>query len=664
MNIIPVLCLILLCLAAAPATHPAPRTTVPLDEDWRFTPGDPPNAAAPDFHNAAWSPVRIPHDWKDRAVGWYRRTLDTTPFAGRHLYLEFEAASIAAEVYLDGAKIGQHQGAFAAFRIAIPPTAAPGRHTLAVRISNQHNPDVPSSGDYTTFGGLYRPARLIALHDVCIDPTDHGGPGAYFTTTAADEARALISALVRLRNHSAEPRKTTIRIRLLDPTGQPAADASTALDLAPASAADTTVPLRIDRPRLWNGRPNGHPDAPLYRAVVEVSVGDTLTDRIEQSIGLRTVQLDANRGFLLNGRPYDLRGVNKHQEIGDQVWAVTPQAIDADFAILTEMGSTGVRLVHYQHADYVHSVCDRLGLVTWVESPINARIVNTPAYAANARQQFLELIRQTHNHPAVCMLAIGNEIRLLPGPDPTALIASLIDLARREAPGRVYTIAAKGGNPADKGLSGLGLNTYRGWYGGEPEDFSAGIDQQRANYPGIPLGVSEYGAGASINLHSLTPRRMDYTEEWQSRLHEIHWRAAKERPWLWCKFAWLGFDTSGPRKEADTPGQNNKGLITRDRKTRKDAFYWYQANWSDQPMLYITSRRFTNRTEPKTPVKIYSNAPEVELFINGQSQGILKSPDRLFLWPTITLRPGPNRIEAKAGSGPGALTDSCEWTLR
>lgn len=644
----------LLALGGLPALAAEPRVVTPLDDGWRFHLGDPADAAKSKFDDSAWTAVRVPHDFQPRAsIGWYRRQIELQE--GLHFYLEFGAASITADVYLDGDHLATHRGAFAAFRVRVPATYTPVAHTLAVRVSNHYSNDVPNHGDYTVFGGLYRPARLIAVGDVSLDLLDHGGPGAYFTTATADAKLAKVSALVRLRNHADQPRRGTVQVHICDDQGNSVVGATAAYDLAAAAAGAVPLQLEVKNPRLWQGRSDPY----RYRASVEVKVGETIVDRITQPLGLRTVALDAQRGFLLNGKVYDLRGVNRHQEIGDEKWAVSPQNIDDDFAMLIAMGCTGVRLVHYQHSDYVHEVCDKLGLVAWVESPVNTRIQATPEYAASAKQQFQELIRQTHNHPAVCILAAGNEVRLARGPDPSALVAEMLQLAQREAPGRVYSIAAKGGNPADAGLSGIGINIYRGWYGGTPQDFGPFIDQQRARYAPLPVGVTEYGAGASINYHSLTPKAQDYTEEWQAYLHEVHLQALRQRPWLWCKFAWLGFDTSGARKEADTPGQNNKGLITRNRQVRKDAYYLYQAHWTDQPMVYITSRRFTPRKQALTPVKVYANVAEVELRVNGVALGTRKVEDHIAVWPEVQLRAGKNQIEARAGN----VSDACAWVV-
>ena len=637
-------------------TNSAGRTVIPLAADWRFQLGDAGEYAAPAFDDSAWSTVAVPHNFNGRRVGWYRRPLRIGPeLAGRYWYLEFGAASLTAQVYVDGRLVGVHEGSFTMFRLPVK-LETNRSHVLAVRVDNRQPSHVPAWGDYTVFGGLYRPVRLIAVGRVSLDLLDHGGPGAYLTTVETSAEQARIKVALRLRNHEGIPVRAMIRTRLADAAGKPVVEALTAVNVD-GTVVQQDLSLVVPNPHLWQGRTDPY----LYRLRVTVTVDGQPTDDWEQAVGLQTMAVDADKGLLLNGKVYDLHGVNAHQEIGAGVWAVSPAAIDSDLASMVEMGCTGARLVHYPHGDHTFSAGDRLGLVLWTETPVNTFIETNAAFAANALQHMRELIRQTANHPSACILALGNEIRLGKGPDPTGLLAEMIALAKQEAPGRILTIAAKGGDPVDAGLDAIGYNSYRGWYGGEPTDCGPWLDDRRREHPGLPIGLSEFGAGASIHFHSLKPKCMDYTEEWQSYLHEAHWLAIKERPWLWCKFAWLGFDVSCGRKEADTPGQNNKGLITRDRQTRKDAWYWYKANWSDDPFVYITSRRFVNRDQAETPVKIYSNCPEVELFLNGKSLGVCRSDNHLFLWPSVTLAPGENKIEVTARRDQRRLTDQCEW---
>jgi beta-galactosidase len=638
------------------------RRVLPLDAGWRFQLGDAAGARAPAFDDSAWAAVSLPHCFVERGPAWYRLRLKLpAAFAGKAVYLEFGAVSQECEVFLDGEPVGTHRGAYAAFRLPLTGHVAAERdHLLAVRVQNGLSEVVPLGGGWGVYGGIYRPARLIAAGTVSLDLLDHGGPGVYLKTQQLDPDAALVNAKVRVRNVSNKPETASVAVRVLDAVERAVAEGRAEVSVAAAGTGDADLPLRIERPRPWAGRA----DPFMYTAEVEVRCGDAVTDQVRESFGVCHAAIDPERGFLLNGKPYDLRGVAIHQEIGDRGWAATAADIDADLAVATELGCTGVRLVHYPHSLYTHRQCDRLGLVAWAEVPIYNHIYEEASYAAGAKQQMIEMIRQTYNSPSVCIWAVSNEIRLGRGPNPAPLLRELIRMAKAEDPKRIVTLAAKSGDPAEPGLDAVAINCYFGWYSGSPEQFGPASVGFRHRYRPLPVGISEYGAGCNPALQSLTPRTRDHTEQWQCIVHEHHWKAMAERPWLWCKFIWLGFDFSFPGlKEPGMPNVNNKGLVTRDRKIKKDAFYWYKAHWSDEPFVYITSRRFTPRTEEKTPVKVYSNCPDVELIVSGQSAGVRRAADRLCVWPEVTLRPGDNVIEAVGRKDAQRVRDRCAWTI-
>jgi beta-galactosidase len=304
-------------------------------------------------------------------------------------------------------------------------------------------------------------------------------------------------------------------------------------------------------------------------------------------------------------------------------------------------------------------------------------VLSSPEFLENSQQQLRELIRQNYNHPSIFFWSIGNETRVTdpavtPADTNDRVLAALSRTVTEEDPARLSTYAVDG--DASDNRAGhtdvVGFNRYFGWYLGKPEDFAPWLDAQHAAFPAMKIGMSEYGAGANTLQHEEPAKKPVpggpwHPEEWQARFHEVYWRALAERPWVWCKLVWCMFDLgSDGRKEGGQPGLNDKGLVTYDRKTRKDAFYWYQANWSEKPVLHITSRRFTPRTEKTTTVKIYSNAPSVELRVNGVSLGARSSTDHIFLWPEVVLRDGANLVEASATRGAEHLSDRCEWVLK
>ncbi len=353
-------------------------------------------------------------------------------------------------------------------------------------------------------------------------------------------------------------------------------------------------------------------------------------------------------------------------------WAIGDAEQDEDMALILELGATIVRLAHYQQAPHFLDLADRSGMVLWEEIPLVNRISSAQAFTDNARQQLTEMIRQGYNHPSILFWGIGNEQRT----DDTAtnnLLAGLATLVKSEDPNRLSTYAQcctsdTGGLPAHSNV--VGYNTYYGWYDafGTSDQFGAWADGLHAARPTWNLAISEWGAGAGITQHQEPPVQPDpygspHPEEWQNLVHESHWLQMKTRPYLWSKIIWNMFDFAvDSRSEGDTPGRNDKGLVTYDRKTRKDAFFWFKANWSTDPVVYVTSRRFTPRTTATTPIKVYSNFDSVELTVNGASQGSKTLTDHRFVWTNVALSTGANSIEARGTTGNATATDTVSWT--
>jgi beta-galactosidase len=685
MRKLPIFAFVLACFSPLFA-----RESMRLDSGWRFMQGDPAGVAGqatspadPNWIDSNWQTVSLPHNWgweqaqqgKDyyRGPGWYRRALNITPETGKRYFLRFEAASLVADIYLNGKRLGEHRGGFGAFCFEITTNlSASGTNLLAVRVSNKREPDVaPLSGDFSVYGGLYRPVHLIETAAENFALTDRGSPGVAWLQTSVTKKTAVLDVTAQISNGTRQKQPLTLIATVLDADGKPVADSRKQIVLATNVTAPYWLRVTVPHPHLWNGRQDPY----LYQAVIELRSGDSVVDSIVQPLGLRFYSVDPDKGFFLNGKPYSLNGVDKHQDRFNKGWAVSEADLDEDMALIKEIGATVVRCAHYQHSDYFYSLCDKAGILVWAEIPQVNEINPSEQFEETSRNQLLDLIRQNINHPSIFVWSLFNEIGLKNTPDPHRELQDLNSVAHSEDPTRP-TIGATCTDKfpqMNKIPDLLGWNIYPGWYSGwgTKDDFGKSLDAHRHDSRQGGFCVSEYGAGANVNQHEQDPKqpRPDgqwHPEEWQAEVHEAAWAAMKQRPFVWGTFVWNMFDFAvATRHEGGVPGRNDKGLVTYDRKTKKDAFYFYKASWSDEPVLYITSRRFVERTNAVTDMKIYSNAGKVELRLNGKSLGTRNDgTNGVFIWKNVKLSPGENQVIARAERDGRELNDGCVWTLQ
>ena len=657
------------------------RLQIPLNGSWRFLAGDEPKASEPSFDDASWTAVGLPHTWNNldgedgganyrRGAGWYRRHVTLDPaIAHKQLYLQFDGASLMAEVWVNGRHVGVHKGGMSRFRFDVTGLLKAGFDNLiAVRVDNSAGLGFPpTSADFTFYGGLYRSVWLLATDPVQISTTDFASPGVYVTQRRVYPNAADLDVLAKVENHEIKAHAVSVRMSVIDAQGGVVKTVAQNVQLAAGERTDVRQTLSLANPHLWNGRADPY----LYTFRVELLDGGSVRDSIDQPLGLRFFSVDPNKGFFLNGHYLDLHGVNRHQDRIDKGWAISADDEAEDFALIKELGATGIRISHYEQADTWYGRCDATGIVAWAEFPFVNLGLDTPEFLANAEQQLTELIRQNFNHPAICFWGVGNETR---GDPSYPIIADLAALARREDPSRLSTYAqnAKASDAKTFHTDVVAFNKYFGWYNGKTGDFATFVDETHAAYPDLRFGMSEFGAGASIFQHEDPPKQPAtkgpfHPEEYQAQLHETTWLAMKTRPWIWGKFIWCMFDFgSDGRSEGDHPGINDKGLVTYDRKTRKDAFYWYKANWSEEPVVYITGRRMTDRKAGAMTIKVYSNAAQVSVSLNGKTLEPVSDPagNHLFLWPSAILAPGENSVIATALIGGQTVTDACKWTVR
>jgi beta-galactosidase len=662
-----------------------------LAAGWKFIRDDAGLTAPTD----AWQSVTIPHTWNTveadagshngdphygkfnywRGACWYDRTIDMpADWQGKREFIRFEAASIVSNVYLNGKPLGEHRGAFTAFTYELTSYLHPGANDLRVKVDNSHQDDVPPlSGDFNMDGGIYRPVHLIVTNEPCISPLNMGSPGVYLTTKSLTDASATVEVKTLVSNWetgvpmTAEPtHNLQVKIDVTNPDGT-VVTTNTQEGTVPVGQTGTMIStITIPSPHRWNGRKDPY----LYTATISLLAGNQVVDSIQQPLGLRTVAITEDKGFLLNGQPYPIYGVDKHQDWGNQGWATLPANYDEDAQLILDMGVTAIRLAHYPQSDYFHNLADHNGLLLWNEVSLVNGIHDTPAFAANAEQQLRELILQRYNHPSAVFWGLFNELDNDKGPLPEPLLTHLKSVVQELDQSRLIVAASDHYNkPYNKIPDYISFNQYPGWYG-KYGTLQGGFEKAYKEI-GHRIGMSEYGAGSNAAQHEEgplvqpAPKGPFHPQEWQTHVHETDWAFLKDNPEVWGTFLWVMFDfQSSSRNEGGQPRLNDKGMVTEDRKTKKDAYYFYQANWSNVPMVRIASHGMTPRRLGTTGVQVFSNCNSVELFVNGKSLGKV-SPDKVnvFRWENVALQSGGNDIKAVATNASGTVTDTCQWVL-
>ena len=693
------------------------RAIVDLDAGWHFQQASGLSGVESNtFDDSAWQSVSVPHTWNRlgnegterspdsnlvQGIGWYRRHFRTPPSAnGARYFLQFDGVGTTAQVWLNGHYLGKHEGAFARFRFdASAAINTSGDNLLVVQADNSKPAPgattehvIPLSGDFFMFGGIYRNVALIITDPVHVDMTDFGGPGLYARATEITPTSASVQVLGKLVNDGPAPKTVIVETKIEDAAGKTVAEASRRAVLS-AKVDVIRTNLRVANPRVWQGIKDPY----LYRTTMTLrSLAGGVLDQVTQPLGLRTMKFDPDRGFFLNGEHLFLKGVSLHQDRPVKGWAISRADQEEDFDLLTDMGANAVRLAHYQHDQASYEIADVNGVAVWAEIPLVNEVSfdGSPAGAAlaeNARQQLTELIRQNYNHPSIVVWSIANEINLRAtqknAPNRAgALLKSLNDLAHREDPSRSTTFAdcCEAGLPPGRSdtspdapprdvLAGIadaiGYNRYFGWYYGRMTDFGPTLDLAHARHPGLPMAVSEYGAGAALTQHSdnasggpINPHGRPHPEEYQNLYHEESWKELKKRPYLWGVFIWNMFDfASDSRREGDLTDINDKGLVSYNRDTQKDAFYFYRANWNTAPTLHLVGRRYIDRPYGVVDVKAYSNAKTAHLWLNGGDIGVASCTDGICVWPAVHLVPGTNTVRATADFDATTLSDTLQW---
>lgn len=652
----------------------AQRSQYLLDKEWKFRFSHQVEKNTP-------QPISLPHTWNaqdalagkidyKRGIGNYERTLHIRPeWKGKRLFLRFDGVNNVADVFLNGKNIGEHRGGYSAFIFEITDKVNYGAdNRLWVRVNNAEQFDVlPLVGDFNFYGGIYRDVTLLVTEPACISPLDYASPGVYLTQKSVSHQEAQVDARILLSSKEVNG-EATVRLSIKD--GNRVVTESKKTVVLSDGNSEVNLPIVVKQPHLWNGRQ----DPFCYQAEVTLEQNGRVTDRVAQPLGLRYYRIDPNEGFFLNGKHLTLQGVCRHQDRAEVGNALRRQHHEEDMDIMLEMGVNAIRLAHYQQDEYMYQLADRAGLLVWAEIPFvgpggyaDKGFIDLPALKENGRQQLVELIRQNYNHPSIVCWGLFNELKE-EGDNPIPYIRELNQLAHQEDATRPTTSASN----QDGGLNFLtdliAWNRYDGWYGNTPRTLADFLDATHRKHPELRIGISEYGAGASIyhqqdTLKQPAPAGYWHPENWQTYYHIENWKIIHERPFVWGSFVWNMFDFGAAhRHEGDRPGINDKGLVTFDRKVRKDAYYFYKANWNHAvPTLHLAGKRNTRRTKALQDFMVFTNQPQAELFVNGISIG-KQQPDAygVVCWKNVQLQPGSNRVEVRAGQRKKILHDTVE----
>ena len=657
----------------------AQRQDILLNNDWNFR-------FSHQVQKGTEVRVDLPHTWNaqdalsgkidyKRGIGNYEKNLFIrSEWKGKRLFIRFEGVNNIADVFINRRHIGEHRGGYGAFIFEITGKVEYGKeNSILVRVNNGEQLDImPLVGDFNFYGGIYRDVHLLITDETCISPLDYASPGVRLIQDSVSHRYAKVRAIVDLSNGSSGNQEVELNVRLLD--GQRVVKEGTKnVNLSGNEVMQQELTFEIDQPHLWNGRQ----DPFLYQAEVTLFRNGQMVDRVTQPLGLRFYRIDPDKGFFLNGKHLPLQGVCRHQDRSEVGNALRPQHHEEDVALMLEMGVNAVRLAHYPQATYFYDLMDKNGIIVWAEIPFvgpggynDKGFVDLPAFRANGKEQLKELIRQHYNHPSICVWGLFNELTEL-GDNPVEYIKELNVLAHQEDTTRPTTSASNQMGDLNFITDAIAWNRYDGWYGGTPADLGKWLDRMHKDHPEICIAISEYGAGASIyhqqdSLVKTVPTSWWHPENWQTYYHIENWKTISSRPYVWGSFVWNMFDFGAAhRTEGDRPGINDKGLVTFDRKVRKDAFYFYKANWNrEEPMLYLTGKRNTVRTQRLQTIIAFTNQAGAELFVNGKSYG-KTTPDSYAIleWKNVELEPGENEIKVVSTNKKLPLSDSFHCRL-
>ncbi len=652
------------------------RKKVLFNDEWEFKKGEK-EAEIP------WEKVTIPHTWNnvdmqtqrdDFYAGMAHYQKAYTPDAslkGKRLFLRFEGVGATADVFVNNEFAGNHLGGYSAFTIEITDLLKYGEENhILVKTDNVSRPDVVPVNHrlFGVYGGIYRPIELIITDKINISVNDYASPGIYISQKNVSAQSADVHVKTKIDNRTGKSGKVNVNTTIYDMEGKALLFNDCTVEFTPQGRQIAGADFRIKNPHLWQGLEDPY----LYKVIVRLIQDGKVIDDAIQPLGLRHFELKASDGMYLNGKKVPMYGVCRHQDWWQLGSALTNENHDTDLEIIKEVGATTIRLAHYQQSEYFYSKCDSIGFMIWAEIPFVNRV--STQEANNARQQLTELIRQNFNHPSIYVWGLHNEV-YRPHNYTTDLTQSLNDLAKSEDPDR-YTVQVSGYNKIDHPVNNnadiQGINQYFGWYNGTLDSLLPWVERSEKQFAEYKVIFSEYGTEANINQQKEVVSNRgdccgfekDYNESFATRFHEEHWNVISKHPFLVASYLWNTFDFATPMSsQGQVESRNMKGLVTFDRKTKKDPFYWYKANWSKEPVLYITQRRVVNRGNETTPVTVYSNIGKPKLFVNGTEVSTVTKgyTDVHYIFTDVKLTEGENTVEVKVEKDGKAYQDKVIW---
>ncbi len=660
------------------------RQVIPFNDNWQFKRGPFPQEQTV-FRSQweqKWKDISLPHTWNAKdmqmehnkfyeGAAYYRKSFSVdTSWKEKQVFIKFEGVGQVTDIYVNDQFIGKHMGGYSAFSYNIT-SALKWEETneVLVKADNTARPDViPINHSlFGVYGGIYRPVWLLVTDNAHFAVTDHASSGVYISQNNVSAKQADVQVKVKLVNETLQSRPLTLESKIMDANGKLISKKITKLDLAASGLQTYLQNYHLSRPHLWQGRKDPY----LYKVICQLKDNGQVIDEVIQPLGLRQVEVVAGKGVFLNGEKYPMYGVCRHQDWWEIGSALENTHHDTDLEMIMEIGATTVRLAHYQQSDYFYSKCDSLGLLVWAEIPFVNRVSGEEA--ANAKTQLRELIRQSYNHPSIYIWGLHNEV-YRPHAYTAQLTRDLHDLAKTEDPGR-YTVAVNGyghmEHPVNMQADVQGMNRYFGWYEKTIESIEEWVVNLEKNYPNQKLMLTEYGADSNIHhqteyIGNTIKWYGDYfPETYQTKMHEVQWGVIAKHPYITASYLWNMFDFAVPMwKRGGVEARNLKGIVTIDRKVRKDAFYWYKANWSDEPVVYLTQRRNTDREKKITSITVYSNIGVPTIRLNGKVVSDYKkgTTDVHYIFENVELAMGENTIEAIVEKDGSIVKDEIQWT--